>query len=110
VLWNGNRVRGRPEAFVTQRALADLILQPVAALGSTDPPRDTSVICEAVMGRMHYFLWERLTPSPADNEHLVRFCLAALTPAPQSTPTPARRRAPNPGKQKAMYGSDRPTE
>jgi AcrR family transcriptional regulator len=80
VLWNGGRVgdRARPDAVTSHAALVELIIEPLGALGSSDPERDAAVICDATMGRMRDFLWRYATPTKADVAHMVRFCTAAV--------------------------------
>jgi AcrR family transcriptional regulator len=82
VLWNGGRVgdHARPEVVTTRRPLAQLIVEPIAALGSKDPDRDAAVIAHATMGLMSDFLWRLAAPTRADVGHLVRFCTAAVQP------------------------------
>jgi AcrR family transcriptional regulator len=84
VLWNGGRVsdHSRPEAVTSNAALADLIVEPIAALGSPDPERDAIAAAHATMGVMEYFLWRVVTPTGADIANLVRFCTAAVQPPP----------------------------
>jgi hypothetical protein len=55
-------------------------------MGSSDPERDAAVLTQAVLGRMQEFLWRSVTPSPADVDHLFRFCSAAI-----GAPGPSRR-------------------
>lgn len=83
VLWNGSRVgdQAREVAGSGYEPLTDLLLEPLAALGSTDAARDAATIGHAAMGRMESLLWQRSSPSAADVDHLVRFCLAAVRPA-----------------------------
>jgi AcrR family transcriptional regulator len=80
VLCNGGRVgdHSRPEAVTNNAALAELIVEPIAALGSIDPERDAMVAAHATMGLMEYFLWRFVTPTRADIANLVRFCTAAV--------------------------------
>jgi AcrR family transcriptional regulator len=57
-----------------QGVLADVLER----LQSPDPGRDATTISTAVFGRLDQFLWTE-PPSPADVEHLVAFCRAAVT-------------------------------
>jgi AcrR family transcriptional regulator len=82
VLWNANHTEGSPETLAAYRGLSELIVEPVTALGSTDPIRDAAVLCQAVLGRQHLFLWEGVIPTRTDTEHLIRFCLAAIKAHP----------------------------
>jgi AcrR family transcriptional regulator len=82
VLWNGARVgdHARPDAVVSYQPLAQLIVEPIARLGSADPVRDAAVVAHATMGLMRRFLWQLAIPTRADIAHLVRFCTAAVQP------------------------------
>jgi AcrR family transcriptional regulator len=60
------------------RPLRDLLFTSVAALGGPDPRRDTDVVYAAVFGTLRRYLATDVRPEPADIDHLVRFCLAAL--------------------------------
>jgi AcrR family transcriptional regulator len=84
VLWNGGRVgdHSRPEAVTSNAALAELIVEPIAALGSPDPQCDAIAAAHAAMGVMEYFLWRVVTPTRVDIANLVRFCTAAVQPPP----------------------------
>jgi AcrR family transcriptional regulator len=87
VLWNGGRVGGEARPEVTSHdPLAQLIVAPIAALGSADPERDAAVVTHATMGLMRDFLWRCVTPTQADVAHLVEFCTAALQPLPPLQP------------------------
>jgi AcrR family transcriptional regulator len=92
VLWNGRRVgdRSRPEVVTTYGALTGLLVDPLEALGSADPERDAAVICQATMGRMQEFLWQGITPTKTDIEHLVGFCARASGLSAHGTLVPAR--------------------
>lgn len=91
VLWNGGHVadRSRPDLSATSGLLADLVVEPLRALGSADPERDAAVATHAAMGRMQEFLWRSESPGPLDVAHLVRFCTAAAQVAP-AAPEPRR--------------------
>ena len=60
------------------RPLRELLIEPVAALGSTDVERDVEAVfsCTAATMRRHVGSTDR--PGPQDIEHLVRFCLRGL--------------------------------
>lgn len=60
-------------------ALRELLLDPLRQLGSTQPEFDASVIHEATMGTMSRHLQARTAPSPAECDHLVRFCLRGVS-------------------------------
>jgi AcrR family transcriptional regulator len=80
VLWNGGRSgdQARSDVVASPGPLAELIVAPIAALGSTDPARDATVVTHATMGLMRDFLWRCVTPTPEDISHLVGFCTAAV--------------------------------
>ncbi len=60
------------------RPLRDLLIEPVAALGSADIGRDVEAVSAARSQRCDG-IWVRPTgPAPRDIEHLVRFCLLGL--------------------------------
>jgi AcrR family transcriptional regulator len=84
VLWNGGRVGDHSwtDAVTGHAALAELIIEPIAALGSRDPERDAIVSAHATMGLMREFLWKCATPTEADIANLVRYCTRAVQPLP----------------------------
>ncbi|WP_371541628.1 TetR/AcrR family transcriptional regulator [Streptomyces sp. NBC_00554] len=62
------------------RPLRDLLLDPVAELGSADPRRDADAVFAAVFGTMRRLQALDVRPGHDDAEHLVGFCLNALGP------------------------------
>jgi len=81
VLWNGSSIgtgvtAGRHNASVP---LAALLHEPFAALGSTDPEMDASLVAHATLGKVADYLWARTRPSRAETEHITRFCLGGGT-------------------------------
>jgi AcrR family transcriptional regulator len=74
VLWNGATVGG-----MTTDPLAALLRDPFAALGSTDPEADAALCAHAAVGVLSDFLWRRVTPTPAQIDHVTEFCLRAIT-------------------------------
>ncbi|RAY14654.1 TetR/AcrR family transcriptional regulator [Actinomadura craniellae] len=81
VLWNAGSsgeglAAGRHPASAP---LATLLHGPFTALGSTTPALDASLAAHAVLGRLSDHLWQRTTPTPAEVERMVTFCLAATT-------------------------------
>ena len=54
--------------------------QPFAALGSTDPELDAALAAHATFGKLSDYLWQGTQPSPAEIDHIVDFCLDAITP------------------------------
>ncbi len=84
VLWNGGSVgetlaAGRPSATAP---LATLLHEPLAALGSPDAEVDAAMVAHAVVGQLSDHLWKGAKPTPADVDHVVAFCIAAVTPRP----------------------------
>ena len=87
VLWNGGRIGERLGASRPSHTtvLATLLREPFAQLGSSDPDRDAALAAHATVGTLSDFLWCRSRPTPADVDHVVGFCLAAVgahRPAP----------------------------
>ena len=79
VMWNAaslGRSLTEPHASTSAR-LAPLLREPFAELGSDDPDLDAELAAHAVVGRLTDLLWGRRSPSRAETERLVRFCLAA---------------------------------
>jgi hypothetical protein len=60
--------------------LATLLLQPLAALGSEVPDLDASLSAHATFGKLSDYLWQGAQPTPAEIDHITKFCLAAVTP------------------------------
>jgi AcrR family transcriptional regulator len=76
VLWNGGNVvdaTARPET-----ALASLLQEPFAALGSDDPVLDASLIAHAVVGKLSDFLQLGARPTAADVRRITELCLRAV--------------------------------
>lgn len=88
VLWNGGRLServstDRPSAAAS---LATLLHEPFAALGSRDPAADAVLAAHAAVGLLSDLLWQRARPTRAQVDHMLAFCLTAVTGA-----APARR-------------------
>jgi AcrR family transcriptional regulator len=60
------------------RPLRDLLIEPVAALGSTDVERDVEVVFSCTSATMRRYMGSADRPGAADIEHLVQFCLRGL--------------------------------
>ena len=60
------------------RPLRDLLIEPVAALGSTDVDRDVEAVFRCTAATMRRYLGSADRPGPDDIDHLVRFCLRGL--------------------------------
>lgn len=58
--------------------LAGLLLDPLEAAGSPDPPRDAVLAAGAILARLQGFIARQETPSPEDIEHLTEFLLGAV--------------------------------
>lgn len=58
--------------------LRDLLVAPIAALGSTDPDRDAEAVFQLTIATMRRYVGSGTQPQPADVDHLVRFCLGGL--------------------------------
>ncbi|HWC37269.1 MAG TPA: TetR/AcrR family transcriptional regulator [Acidimicrobiales bacterium] len=81
VLWNGGRIS---DSVGSQRpshatSLAALLREPFAQLGSTDPVADATLATHATVGVLSDFLWQSARPTQAEIDHIVDFCLAAVT-------------------------------
>ncbi|MFE2432692.1 TetR/AcrR family transcriptional regulator [Streptomyces sp. NPDC059373] len=60
--------------------LRELLMGPLTEVGSADPRRDGAAVFEVVFGTMRRHLAGGTRPEPGETEHLVRFCLNAVTP------------------------------
>src|SRR5947199_3759636 len=80
VMWHARHLRDdrRAETIAVNRALAGLLVEPLSALGSTDPPRDSATMTEAAMGRMESLQWGESSPTEQDVSHLVGFLLSVV--------------------------------
>ncbi len=81
VLWNGSSIgtgvtAGRHNASIP---LAALLLEPFAALGSTNPEMDASLVAHGTLGKMADYLWARQRPTKGEVEHITEFCIRAAT-------------------------------
>jgi AcrR family transcriptional regulator len=84
VIWNGGSV-GEGQAsgrHFASAAVGGLLHAPFAALGSGDPELDAALAAHATFGKLSDYLWQETQPSPAEIDHIVDFCLAAVTPRP----------------------------
>ncbi|WP_280305259.1 TetR/AcrR family transcriptional regulator [Nocardia abscessus] len=83
VLWNaagpGLGLAAGPGAV--DNALAALLRDTLAELGSAAPDSDAALIAHATIGTLAERLRQRSEPSPDDVERITAFCLRALTPA-----------------------------
>lgn len=81
VLWNGGTLSdslgaSRPSPSAP---LAALLREPFAALGSSDPDLDASLAAHATFGQLTDFLWRRARPTRSDIDHIIEFCVGAVT-------------------------------
>ena len=60
------------------RPLRQLLVKPVAALGSSDVDRDVEAVYGGTVAMMRRYVGSSDRPGAADIEHLVRFCLRGL--------------------------------
>ncbi|MGO9507636.1 MAG: TetR/AcrR family transcriptional regulator [Mycobacterium sp.] len=60
------------------RPLRDLLMEPIAALDSTDVDRDVEAVFGSTAATMRRYVGSAERPDDADIEHLVRFCLHGL--------------------------------
>lgn len=83
VIWNGSSVgtgltAGRHNATAP---LAPLLHEPFAALGSTTPEIDASLVTHATLGLVSDYLWLGRPPSGAEIDHITGFCLGTASAA-----------------------------
>jgi len=81
VLWNGGALSERAGDHRPSPVplLAARLREPFAALGSVDPDADATLVAHAAVGMLSDYLWRRAHPTAAEVDHLVEFCLAAVT-------------------------------
>lgn len=60
------------------RPLRDLLMEPIAALDSSDVDRDVEAVFGSTAATMRRYVGSAERPDDADIEHLVRFCLHGL--------------------------------
>ena len=81
VLGNGSTFEREvaPANHNSTAVLAALLHEPFAALGSTDPATDASLVAHAVIGKMSEHLWARTRPSRRELAHITQFCIDAAS-------------------------------
>lgn len=79
VMWNAGNVADQPSGPSAGAALAPLLREPFAQLGSANPDLDAAMAAHAVMGRMTDHLWQRTRPSRRETSYIVSFWVAAVT-------------------------------
>ncbi|WP_406813668.1 TetR/AcrR family transcriptional regulator [Mycobacterium sp. M23085] len=60
------------------RPLRELLVEPIAALGSTDVERDVEAVFSCTASTMRRYVGSAEEPGPDDTAHVVRFCLRGL--------------------------------
>lgn len=60
------------------RPLRELLVEPVAALGSTDVERDVEAVFNCTAATMRRYVGSAMAPGADDIAHVVRFCLRGL--------------------------------
>ncbi len=60
-------------------SLRELLVSPIAAVGSRDVQRDAEAVFQLTIATMRRYLGSGTQPEPDDVDHLVRFCLGGLT-------------------------------
>jgi AcrR family transcriptional regulator len=83
VLWNAS---GGSDGLASGHSsmnipVGTLLREPFAALGSIAPDLDASLASHAVIGELSDHLRRGARPTRAEIDHVVRFCLRAITPA-----------------------------
>jgi AcrR family transcriptional regulator len=68
----------RPAGDEIMGPLRDLLIEPVAALGSDDVQRDADAVFNCTAATLRRYVGSGGRPNTADVEHLVRFCLSGL--------------------------------
>jgi AcrR family transcriptional regulator len=83
VIWNGDSVGGgsAPAREAANAAPGVLLREPFAALRSTRPELDAALVAHAVFGRLSELLWQGEHADRAEVDHLVEFCVAAVSRA-----------------------------
>jgi AcrR family transcriptional regulator len=83
VIWNGDSVGGgsAPARQAANAAPGVLLREPFAALGSTRPELDAALVAHAVFGRLSELLWQGEHADRDEIDHLVAFCLRAVSGA-----------------------------
>jgi len=89
VLWNAGGVgdglvSGRPSASA---ALAGVVREPLAELGSAHPDLDATLVAHAVVGALSDHLWQRSRPTSEEIAHIVEFCVSAAAATAAGRPS-----------------------
>lgn len=97
VLWNAGTIGQGLAAgrHFASAPLATLLHEAFAALGSTQPDLDAALAAHATFGKLSDHLWQGTEPTRAETDHIIGFCLAAVTPRPAPQPNvPAHKEQP----------------
>jgi AcrR family transcriptional regulator len=81
VVWNGDSVAGPsgPGRTAARAEPGRLLEAPFAALGSARPELDAALAAHAIFGRLSELLWDGAQADAAEVDHLVEFCLGAIS-------------------------------
>jgi AcrR family transcriptional regulator len=81
VLWNGSSADGGLAAgrHFAAAPLAQLLHEPFAALGSDAPDLDAALAAHATLGLLSDCLWRGAPVGRAETDHVVDFCLRAVS-------------------------------
>lgn len=81
VLWNSSSVDTGLSAGTRNAgaAIAALLHEPFAALGSTKPEMDASLVAHAILGKVSDYLWAAKRPTRDEMDHITRFCIGTAT-------------------------------
>ena len=79
VVWNGSSSGTGTSAGGHNAAapLAALLHEPFAALGSTSPELEASLVAHALTGKLSDHLWARTKPSRSELDRITNFCIRA---------------------------------
>ena len=83
VLWNGDSVTQDRTAVRNAASIAPgmLLREPFASLGSARPELDATLVTHAVFGCLSDHLWQGTHADQDEVDHVVDFCLAAVSRA-----------------------------
>lgn len=80
IIWNAARVSDDSQRRISARGvLAQPLRGALDKLGSADPDRDSVLLTHAILGLHDTFLWRRESPSSADVEQAIDFCLRSVS-------------------------------
>jgi AcrR family transcriptional regulator len=80
VLWNAGGASDRLGASAASAPLADLLVGPLAELGSDDPQLHASLAGHAVVGALSDHLWAGTRPGRAEVDRIAAYVLAGAAP------------------------------